>query len=232
MISRQQFYEFAQVDQHAQFENFLRAILFDKQRREHFYRQIIKADPQSVKTDTFRQYFEEYAAERKSNQQDYTPDAVSYLTAEITRINNKLTNDHFTAYDPAAGTGSLLIKKWWHDCLQSNPLVYQPHNYLYFAQEYADNAIPYLLHNLALRGMNAVVIHGDSLEKTANQVYFVQNVHDDLMQFSSINVMPHTEQVLKFFDLSKWTAEPINHIEDEIQDVQWVLLSNVYLRGS
>lgn len=115
--------------------------------------------------------------------------------------------------DLTAGTGSLLIQKWKDDQLAESPFSYAPHNYLYLAEEMADNVIPYLLHNLALRGMNCIVIHGDTLERTAKQIYFVQNADDNFLGFSDINVMPHTEDVQKQFDISDWVEDAIDHIE-------------------
>lgn len=72
MISKDQFWKIAGVTQHIQFENFLRKIVFDPEKRNNFFKQLLKLDAQCVVQDTFKQYFEEYAAERKANQQDYT----------------------------------------------------------------------------------------------------------------------------------------------------------------
>ena len=115
-ISRDQFYKIAGVKQHAEFEKFLRDILFKPQEREEFYRNILDID-HDVYTDTFRQYFEEYAAERKANKQDYTPDTVSYLLSKLTQ-GDAVDKGAWTSYDPTAGTGSLLIQNWKNDQLQ------------------------------------------------------------------------------------------------------------------
>ncbi len=218
-ITRDQFYKIAGVKQHAEFEKFLRDILFKPKEREEFYQKILEVDS-DVYVDTFRQYFEEYAAERKSNQQDYTPDTISYLLSKFTQ-NDPDPSSPWTAYDPTAGTGSLLIQNWKNDQLQENIFSYAPHNYFYRADEMADNAIPYLLHNLAIRGMNCIVMHGDTLERTAKQVYFVQNYKDDCMTYSSINVMPHTEDVRNYLDITKWEEPAIDHIENKLEDVKF-----------
>lgn len=65
-IGRDDFYKIAEVNQHAEFEKYLKDILFDKARRNKFFMDILSID-KDVYTDTFKQYFEEYAAERKSN---------------------------------------------------------------------------------------------------------------------------------------------------------------------
>ncbi|ANZ70542.1 N-6 DNA methylase [Pediococcus claussenii] len=213
-ISRKDFYDIAGVSQHAEFEKYLKDVLFDKEKREKLYRRLLDVDC-NVYEDTFKSYFEEYAAERKSNMQDYTPDSVSGLLATITRSNFK-QEDGWSGYDPTAGTGSLIIQKWKDDQLAETPWSYAPHNYLYEADEFADNVIPYLLHNLAIRGMNCIVIHGDTLTKEAKQIYFVQNSKDDFLGFSDINVMPHSKQIAKEFNITKWLEEPIEHVESGI----------------
>lgn len=219
-ISQTDFFKLANVKQHSQFQKFMEDIVLDKERREEFYRGCVKVDPQCVEEDTFRQYFEEFAAERKSNQQDFTPQSITKLMAKLTDNNDKYSTG-WTAYDCAAGTGAMILSKWKKERDKYLPWDYRPHNYLYFCQELSDITIPYLIHNLALRGMNAIVVHGDTLERTANQIYFIQNAKDDPLQFSSVNVMPHTDQIKEFFDISEWTQDPIDHIEDELGNVVW-----------
>lgn len=219
-ISQTDFFKLANVKQHSQFQKFMEDIILDKERREKFYRGCVKVDPQCVEEDTFRQYFEEFAAERKSNQQDFTPQSITKLMAKLTDNNDKYSTG-WTAYDCAAGTGAMILSKWKKERDKYLPWDYRPHNYLYFCQELSDITIPYLIHNLALRGMNAIVVHGDTLERTANQIYFIQNAKDDPLQFSSVNVMPHTDQIKEFFGISEWTRDPIDHIEDELGSVVW-----------
>lgn len=211
MTAREIFYKALNVTQHAEFESKLASIVFDREKREQFYRDILEYD-HDIFHDTFKAYFEEYSAERKSNQQDYTPDEVAKILAGLTRSDaNK--DSQYSGADLTAGTGSLLMQKWADDMLAETPFTYAPHNYFYFAQEYADNVIYYLLHNLALRGMNCVVLHGDTLEGKIKQIYFVQNDNDDYLGFSSINVMPHTDDVKRSFEVNEWLEEAIEHVE-------------------
>lgn len=211
-LGKDELFKIAGVSQFSQLDQFIKDTLFNPERRTQFYKDILNINS-DVYVDTFRDYFEEYAAERKSNKQDYTPDKVAKLLATFTRSDVKESNG-WSGYDPTAGTGSLLIQKWRDDQLQSIPwLNYAPHKYLYRADEIADNAIPYLLHNLAIRGMNCIVVHGDVLNREAKQVYFVQNSQDEILAFSDINVMPHSEVIQNEFNIQKWLEEPIDHIE-------------------
>lgn len=208
-------YQLCGVKQHSQFETFLRKSMFDKSKREKFYNGLIKSSENIthlIQNDMFKEYFELYGAERKSSMQDYTPDSVGKILAHITRQNGA-GNGFYSAADCTAGTGGLLIQKWNDDRQQENPWSYAPHNYLYYAVEYADNVIPYLIHNLLFRGINCIVIHGDTLTMEAKQVYFIQNDMDDFMKYSSLNVMPHSDQCMNYFGISSWIDDPIEHIE-------------------
>lgn len=216
-MNREILYKIAGVKQHAELEKYLQRILFEREERERFYKELAREiGGAALFEDTFKPYFEEYAAERKANKQDYTPSEVSELLSLIVRNDgDKLEQAEYTAYDPTAGTGSLLIQKWADDVLNSTFADYRPHDFFYFAEEYADNAIPYLLHNLAMRGMNCIVIHGDTLDRAAKSVYFVQNSKDDFMSFSDINVMPRTDEIARYFDIRKWVGPAKEHIESK-----------------
>lgn len=218
MISREDFYRITNVEQHSQFQKILEKMVFDKEKRENFYRDCLDCDYHCGNQDMFRQYFEEYASERKSNQQDFTPESICKLVSELTKTT---TRGGWTACDCAAGTGSLIIRKWLEERNKHLPWNYYPHNYLYLAEELSDVAIPYLIHNLAFRGMNAVVIHGNSIERKIKQIYFIQNAQDDPSYFSSVNVLPHSENVTKYFNVKKWLEKEIEHVEDELEDVIW-----------
>lgn len=210
-LGKDELFKIAGVSQFSQFDQFIKDTLFNPERRTQFYKDILNINS-DVSVDTFRDYFEEYAAERKSNKQDFTPDSVSELMSKITRNDNS-SESGWSGYDPTAGTGSLIIKKWNDDRLAETPFSYAPHNYLYMVEELGDNVIPYLLHNIAIRGMNCIVIHGDTLERNIKQIYFVQNSHDDYMKFSDINVMPHTDKVKDEFNVSNWSEKAIEHVE-------------------
>ena len=213
MLDYESFYKITGTSQHAEFESHLKKILFKSKERVKFYDEILKID-HDLYRDTFRGYFEQYSAERKSNQQDYTPDEVSLILATLTRSDAEgFRASDYTAYDPTAGTGSLLIQKWKDDQLAENLWSYVPHRYFYRADELADNVIPYLIHNLAIRGMNAVVVHGDVLEGKAKQVYFIQNSRDDFLAYSDVNVMPHSAEVAEEFGIKQWREDEIRHVE-------------------
>lgn len=134
--------------------------------------------------------------------------------ARLTRSDaDEFLNSKYAGYDATAGTGALLINKWNDDRIQETPWSYAPHRYLYRADELSDNALPYLIHNMAIRGMNCIIVHGDVLTGEAKQVYFIQNSQDDYMKFSDVNVMLHSEDCMKEFGITKWLEDEIDYKE-------------------
>lgn len=184
----------------------LNEILLDKPRREDLFRKFLKYE-KDLSYDWFRSYFEGDHANRSRLKQDFTPQS-------IVNVVNVLTgNDGHSYFEPAAGTGGIVAARWHDDQIKTGFFKYRPSMFFYHVEELSDAAMPFLLFNLAIRGMNATVFHGDSLTRECKQVYFIQNDFDDLLQFSSINLMPHSEAVTKEFDVSSWTEDEFSHIE-------------------
>ena len=204
------------VDDSYKAPNKLMELLFDKQDREKMFMEFLEHE-KDMSFDWFHVYFQEEHAQRKTKKQDFTPSSISKILSRIIDVEaNKKTG---TRLDVAAGTGGLTISRWNDDRLNHTPFEYKPSMYLYQCEELSDRALPFLLFNLMIRGMNAVVIHGDALHGEVYQVYFIQNSNDDYMRFSSLNIMPQNELVEKEFDIRKWLEEPVSYIEDmEIPD--------------
>jgi len=184
----------------------LNNILYNPDKRNKLFKKFLEIN-HNVTCDWFSDYFMEVQREKTKRKQDFTP-------AELATIVNKLVdNTNHQYFEPGAGTGSLLVDRWNHDRLKESPFTYSPFNYLYEVEELSDACIPFLLFNILIRGMNAIVIHGDSLSREIKQVYFCQNDKNDFMQFSSLNVMPHSDTIEHEFSISKWIDSPINHTE-------------------
>lgn len=187
-------------------------ILYNKTEREHLMREVLKSTDYQVDDDTFRNYFEDEHADRKHKKQDFTPQSVSKLVRML--IGD--TKESF--YEGCAGTGSMTITAWNKDRMQHSPFDYKPSWYFYHVEELSDRAIPFLIFNLALRGMNAVVAHCDVLSRKAYGVFFIQNDIDDPMRFSSINRMPYSKQIEKEFGL-KFVEERYSELIESPKDL-------------
>lgn len=159
--------------------------------------------------DWFHEYFEDEQAERKSKKQDFTPDSIAMLLNKLT----SKTNGYY--YEPAAGTGGILITRWWQDC-RTDPvhlhdgrisklawITYDPRSYWYQVEELSDRAIPFLIFNMAIRGMNGVAIQCDSLSREAKGAYFIRNDTDNLLGFSEVIKVPKTINFEKELNI-KW----------------------------
>jgi hypothetical protein len=185
----------------------LMKILFDRKRRENMFREFLKIET-DVSYDWFYQYFQDETADRKKLKQDFTPISIGQLLSKLT--------GGAASYDCAAGTGGLTIQKWQNDRIKKTPFTCKPSDHFYTCEDLSDRAIPFLLFNLLIRGMNACVIHGDVLTREAKGAFFVQNDKDDYLRFSSLNVIPYSNFAARQLSV-KWTdfryPEHIENIE-------------------
>lgn len=138
-----------------------------------------------------------------------TPDSIATLL-------NKLTgNTTGYYYEPTAGTGGILITRWWQDCL-NDPVgtknntnipgisffTYDPRKYWYQVEELSDRAVPFLIFNMAIRGMNGVAIQCDSLSREAKNAYFIRNNTDNALTFSEVIEVPKTKDFEKELNIN------------------------------
>lgn len=168
----------------------------DIKERDKVFKQFLELYNYDVSWDWFHEYFQEEHAERKSRKQDFTPESIAKILSKIVDM-----KDDTTIYEPTAGTGGVLITNWNETRMKSNPFTYRPSNYFHLVEELSDRTLPYLLFNLIIRGMNAVVIHGDTLTRESYGVFFIQNDGDDHMKYSSLNRMKYSEDTEKMFNV-------------------------------
>ncbi|WP_298833772.1 N-6 DNA methylase [uncultured Planococcus sp.] len=168
----------------------LMAILYDKPRRELLFTAMLEAHRFDVTYDWFTDYFQDEHADRKTQKQDFTPRSISTLLSHL--VGETASGDG-SYYEPAAGTGGITITQWQNDRIQHSPFDFKPSWYIYTVEELSDRAMPFLLFNLMIRGMNAVVVHGDVLTREAKAAYFVQNDRDDHLTYSSLNRLPQND---------------------------------------
>ena len=107
--------------------------------------------------DYLRDYFQENQADRSNLMQDYTPQSICQIVAEITGKRQLIA-------DLCAGTGSLTLEAW-----RRNP------DSEFICYELSSASVPFLCFNLAVRNVSAWVVHGDLLTDEVQAVY---RVHD------------------------------------------------------
>lgn len=214
-------------DDLASTSEYLMHILFDKDKREHLFRQFLEYET-NVDYDWFNLYYsKEMTRVSKKTKSFYSPPALGKLAKQLVDVartdgDTEATKRNLgaTNYDIGAGSGQLTVTAWDANRRKHSPFDYKPSMYFYVAEELKQEgkpsrALPFLLFNYLIRGMDGVVIAGDSLTRSISQVFFIQQPEDDHLGFSSLNVMPRTPDTMKAFDVRTWIDEPIEHIEDK-----------------
>lgn len=167
--------------------------LFDKESREKMFFKFMEAFEYDFSYEWFYQYFQDEHADRKNNKQDFTPVCVSNLISEM--ICGKKDDNYTVIEEPAAGTGSTIIAHWYKTVRECQFIWnYSPDDYLYVCSELSSKTLPFLLFNLMIRGVNAIVIHGDSLALKTKNVYWIYNESNNAMGFSDIYQLPHEKR--------------------------------------
>ena len=192
-------------------------ILFNKKEREELFMKLLVANEYNVNFDWFFEYFQNEHAERIKKKQDFTPECVADLLSKLVMTNTEADGNY---YECCAGTGGIMIKHWDNFRRTFSPFDYKPQYHFAFVEELSDRTIPFLLLNMMIRGMNGIVIHGDSLTRECKNAYFICNTKNDHLQFSGISVIPHTEQFEKELMVKFISPEYKEHLElMELEDV-------------
>ena len=210
--------EIFDVSDSYQVPNKLMEILFDKEKREVLFMELLRANNMNVDFDWFYEYFQNEHADRKEKKQDFTPECVCDLVSKLV-MNSKGDNGNY--YEVCAGTGGIMIKHWDNFRRTFSPFDYKPQYHFAVVEELSDRAVPFLLLNMMIRGMNGIVIHGDCLTRECKNAYFICNQKNDHLQFSGISVIPHTERFEKELNVKFKNKEYKEHLElMSIEDIQ------------
>lgn len=174
----------------------LSLILNAETAKELFFK-FLEAYNYDLSYEWFNDYFMDEHADRKNKKQDFTPTCLSRLMSEMIA-----GNTCGIIYEPACGTGSTLIQHWYKNIRKDYIWNYNPMSILYYCEELADKTIPFLLFNLLIRGMNAIVIHRNTLTRKAKNIYHCFNEDNNAMGFSTLYVLPKTENTEKVFGVT------------------------------
>lgn len=188
-------------------------IIFNREKREKLFRDFlnIKTD---LSFDWFQEYFEEAQADRKRDKQDFTPNSISDIIVGI-----QGENKDGQYFEPTVGTGGMMIRRWNKDRMDTGFFNYKPSMFLYHVEDRSNTAMPFLVFNCLIRGMNITIFWGDSLERTCKDVFFIQNDDDNSMGFSSFNIMPRSDEVKQHFNVKEWIGVKTQHIESELKEI-------------
>lgn len=144
-------------------------VLLDKEQREAIFNEFMKYDF-DFSHDCLRDYFQDEHAARSALKQDYTPDCICDLISLLMPETDKII-------DICSGTGALTIGTG--------------RNVYFQCEEFSKTSISVLLFNLAIRGVNALVLQKDVLTKEVKSAFKVQN-HG---QYSDIEIVEDYEEI-------------------------------------
>ena len=150
-------------------------ILLNKDKRIEIFNKFLEYE-KNLSYDWFTDYFQNEHGDRDKLKQDYTPDCISTILEKLRpeNVNN--------IADICGGVGGLSIKQ-----INSKPEGF------FYLEELSGRAIPLLLFNLSIRNINAIVWHGDSLNRNVENIYRLSSQED----FSDIEII-NDFQEMKF----------------------------------
>ena len=131
----------------------LKEIIFSDNRDDIYDRYIELVEDMDI--DWIQKIFQYYKSNRSDFKQDYTPKSLAKCLAKMVYWEGAKT-----AYDACSGSGSLVIE------------LHKLDNKIEFVcEEFDYNVIPYLLFNLSIRNISAVVIKGDIVKQERYNFY-------------------------------------------------------------
>lgn len=161
-------------------EVLLKILLKNDNTTRDVFLKMLELFEKDISYDWFHEYFQSEHADRKNKKQDFTPMQVGRL---VHSLHNKLDG---MLYEPTCGTGGLIINHFNLVMEKYSPLTLNPIDRIYICEELSDRAIPFLIFNLAVRGLNAFVVQCDVLTRKATNFYSICNKNNDCLDFSSI----------------------------------------------
>lgn len=131
-------------------------LMLNDEKRVNLFEQFLDYES-DLKFEWFQNYFESEHADRKVKKQDFTPNSVSRLGAMIIGESSQY-------FESAAGTGGMAIQAW-----------NTQKDRFFILEELSDRSLPFLLFNLAIRGVNGIIRHGDILKQKFMAEYLLIN---------------------------------------------------------
>ena len=198
MITTEQINRILNVnDSYKQPAKLLDLMLDDKKRVETFL-QFLEIET-NMSYEWFQEAYELEHADRKGGKQDFTPHTVGNLLSRL--VMDASPTRYFEA---ACGNGGVMINHWNEQRLAIGIANYNPKSLWYHVEELSDRSLPFLIFNMAIRGVNGVILHGDSITREFKDVYFIRNMQEQYGAFSEVIKMEKTEILMNELNIRKW----------------------------
>lgn len=185
-------------------------ILYNREHREKVFYDLKELHGWDLSYDWFHEYFQDEHADRAKRKQDFTPDSIGRVLASILKPTDGIYAEQ------ACGTGGLVIKAWDESRKAKLPWEFNPTKHFYELEELSERTIPFLLMNLMIRGVNAVVIHCDTMTRKAYGAFYIQNYSNDALSYSDLNVLPYTTYIEQLLEIRFAEKKYPEHVERSV----------------
>lgn len=173
-------------------------LMLDDEKRLETFLQFLEIET-NMSYEWFQGSYELEHADRKGGKQDFTPHALGNL---LSRLVIDASPTHY--FEAACGNGGVMINHWNEQRLAIGIANYNPKSLWYHVEELSDRSLPFLIFNMAIRGVNGVILHGDSITREFKDVYFIRNMQEQYGAFSEVIKMEKTEILMNELGIGKW----------------------------
>lgn len=173
-------------------------LMLDDEKRLETFLQFLEIET-NMSYEWFQGSYELEHADRKGGKQDFTPHALGNL---LSRLVMDASPTHY--FEAACGNGGVMINHWNEQRLAIGIGNYNPTSFWYHVEELSDRSLPFLIFNMAIRGVNGVILHGDSITREFKDVYFIRNMQEQYGAFSEVIKMEKTEILMNELGIGKW----------------------------
>jgi len=158
----------------------------DHAERDRIYYDLACTFGHDYSKDWFWEYFQEEHADRHQNKQDFTPPCIAGIIHDV--LHEGADNGTKITYDPAAGTGQLLIRDWHLARKKEMPWDYKPSEHMVVCSELSVKTVPFLLLNLSIRGISGIVFHMNTMTNEIYETYVLTNAKDSAVGYSDVTI--------------------------------------------
>lgn len=180
-------------------------IVLDKNRLKEVGREMLSLHNNDICYDWFNEYFQITMADRINKKQDFTPVGVGSLLCRIAGVTDGIISEI------CCGTGSIFVQHYNMVMKKYSPFTLNPMDRGYYFEELSDKTIPFLLFNMAIRGVNGIVVECDVLTRETKNAYTITNKNNDCLAFSEVDRIVDEnkkKELAKIYNL-KWAEEKL-----------------------
>lgn len=172
-------------------------VLKNRSEREQVFKEMLELFDYRLDIDWLGDYYQETLADKKDQGQVFSPPHTTQLMSQLLGIENcSPVVEKGIILEPCSGTGRMSIS-YWNVARKTND--YKPEDYRFICEELSEQLIPFLVFNLAIRGINAVVVHCNTVTRKSFGAFLISNKENNPNHFSIINRVAydeHSEKIL------------------------------------